>query len=154
MTYSTDDAVKNLLGPIATKLPAWVIVTDYRTTAYAETLDVLAGVYGNAIPAFTGAGLAVVALAESRFAAAGILESIRVLTGDDTDAPARLRAEARSSLVDGVPGYPVGAAGTDTDGNPDTPDVYGTPSPRVSSFTPLSAFPDPYAAARDGSRFQ
>lgn len=144
--FSSDDDVRLLLGPIGNKLPAWVIVADFRGMAHAEVVDKLGEVYPSGIPAFDGNAATVVRWAEAKIAAAEILDSIRVnLTEDQAAAADGLREAADRVLANGVVGYPVGA--TPDDGS--TPGRVTVPGPRVSSFTPLSAFPDPYAEARD-----
>lgn len=150
--YAADADVTNVLGTLGGRLPSWVVVGSYLSIAHAQVVDRLANVYPSGSPAFVGDGLTVVKYAEARIAAAEILEAIRVNLPDLGDAPDRLRAAAWASLDDGVVGYPPGSTDVpDGDGGV----VTASSGPRVSSFTPLSAFPDPYEAARDaGVRFQ
>jgi hypothetical protein len=153
--YSTDDDVTNVLGNIGNRLPEWVTVADWRTLAHAEAVDMLAKVYPRGIPAFAGDGLVVVRYAEAKLAAAAILEAIRVNLPDLGDAPDQLREDAVRILSDGVIGYPADSELVDDDDNPETPSVPVQQAPVMSSFTPLSAFPDPYEVGRvDGERFQ
>lgn len=153
MTYASSTDVIRLLGTIGSRLPSWVNVDEFLAAAHAETADRLGRVYPDGdLPGFAGTGLAVVALAEAKIAAAEILEGIRVNLPDLGEAPDRLRASAHETLSRAIPGYPPGGDELDDDGDPGTPPRIIPPSPRVSSFTPLSAFPDPYAAARDSSR--
>lgn len=146
MTFSTDTDVRNQLGAVASRLPTWVDLEANRAIANADVLDRLSRVYPNGIPAFTGPGADVVKFAEARLAAAETLEQIRVSLPDLGDTPDRLRTAAYDSLADGVVGYPPGSETI-----PDDPETGSTatttPGPRVSSFTPLSVFPDPYAAS-------
>lgn len=152
MSYSTDDEVRNRLGPIGNRLPTWISLPAFRSTAYADVVDRLARVYPDGIPTFTGAGLTLVASAEAKLATAEILEALRVNLPDLGDAPDRLKSSAYAALDDGVVGYPVGSVDA---GSPSTPGAVASPAPRVSSFTPLSAVEDPYAEARDDAfRFQ
>lgn len=151
MTYSLDGDVTNALGTIGNRLPSWVTVETFRNMANAEILDRLARVYPDGIPTFEGPALEVVKYAEAKLAAAEILEAIRVNLPDLGDAPDRLRTSAYDAIGDGVVGYPPGSADT---GSTSTPGQTSTPGPRVSSFTPLSAFPDPYGLGRTGARFE
>lgn len=151
MSYSTDDQVRNRLGPIGNRLPTWVDLPEFRATAYADVVDRLARVYPDRIPTFEGAGLTLVASAEAKLATAEILEALRVNLPDLGDAPERLKVSAYAALDDGVVGYPAGSS----DAGGSTPGQVANPGPRVSSFTPLSAVADPYAEARDPDvRFQ
>lgn len=152
MTYADDQDVKNALGALRDRLPSWVIVTDFRNMAHAEIVDRLGGAYPDGIPTFAGPGLDVVRYAEAKLAAAEILEAIRVNLPDLGDAPDRLRTSAFSAVDRGVTGYPAGSTDTDPGGT-GTPTTSSS-SPRVSSFTPLSAFPDPYEVGRYGARFE
>lgn len=149
--YSTDDDVRNSLGNVRDRLPTWVSIPTFRATAHATILDRLSRVYPDGIPTFGGAAGEVVRYAEAKLAAAEILEAIRVNLPDLGDAPDRLREDAFRAVDDGVVGYPAGS--TDT-GSPSSPGQTSTPGPRVSSFTPLSAFPDPYGLGREGARFE
>lgn len=152
--FSTDEDVRNVLGTLRDRLPAWVDVREYRSIAHGLLIDRLAVPYSDGIPTFTGAGLTLVRLAEAKLAAAEILEALRVNLPDIGDAPDRLRSSAYVAVDNGVPGYPPGSSDVD-DGDPDTPSVPANTGPRVSSFTPLSAVADPYAEARDPlGRFQ
>lgn len=154
--YATDEDVRNALGSLRDRLPAWVDVAAFLQIAHAEMVDRLSRTYPDGIPAFLGAGLAIVRYAEAKLAAAEILEAIRVNLPDLGEAPARLRESAESSISDGVAGYPPGTStpGGDADPRP------SNPGPRLSSFTPASTFPDPYAELRlnpltnPGVRFQ
>lgn len=143
---STDQQVKDVLGPNGNRLPAWINVEAFRRMAGAEVVDQLANVYPNGLPTFAGAGLDAVTYAEAKLAAASILEAIRVNLPDLGDAPDRLRTSATLTLSGGVVGYPPGSETVDTGGGVPQSAAKG---PRVSSFTPASAFPDPYAALRD-----
>jgi hypothetical protein len=145
--YASDQDVADVLGTIASRLPTWVSVPRFRASAHALVVDRLAKVYPDAIPAFDGNGLGVVTLAEAKVAAAEILDAIRVNLPDLGEAPAELRKSAWESLDDGVVGYPIGSGGdSGSGGTGPTTTVAG---PRVSSYTPASAFPDPYEAHRD-----
>jgi len=152
--YATDADVRNVLGQVGNRLPSWVVVSKYVAIAHATVVDRLAKVYPDGIPPFAGDAVDVVAFAEAKLAAAEILEAIRVNLPDLGDAPDRLRASAFSSMDDGVVGYPIGSVDVPGDGTT-TPGTVSSPGPRLSSFTPLSAFPDPYEPARDpAARFQ
>lgn len=145
MTYATEANVTPLLGQLAGRLPGWVNVEEYLEIANAEVVEALGDVYPDNLPAFAGPGLAVVKLAEAKLATAAILSALRVnLPKEAQDVPEAMRAEALATLSNAVVGYPVG--GVDVPGSP-TPRKVGN-SPRHSSFTPMSAFADPYAAAR------
>lgn len=150
MTYATDPDVVSMLGTIGNRLPSWVTVATFRDLANAELVDRLAAVYPHGIPTFTGTGLEAVRWAEAKLAAAEILDAVRVNLPDLGDAPDRLRASVDRTLDGGIVGYPPGS--TDVEGG--TPGEIASPTPRVSSYTPLSAFPDPYDAARGVSRFE
>lgn len=153
MTYSTDADVRNSLGNLRDRLPAWVTIEEFRDLANALVVDELARTYPDGIPAFAGPGLAIVRFAEAKLAAAQILEALRVSLPDLGEAPDRLREDAYRSLSDGVVGYPAGSTDVPST-DPLAPVRSSTPGPRVSSFTPLSAFPDPYDEARFGERFE
>jgi hypothetical protein len=148
--YANETQVTNLLGTLGNRLPAWVSIPSYLAIAHATVLDELANVYPGGIPVFEGPALDVVSWAEAKLATAEILDAIRVnLPTDAHDAADTLRASALAALSDGVVGYPAGSLdGVDVDTDPSTPGVVTTVGPRVSSFTSLSAFPDPYADAR------
>lgn len=149
--YADVPDVRNVLGTIATRLPAWLDddkIGEFLSIAHAEILSRLWEVYPATIPTFTGPGADVLRYAEAKLAGAEILEALRVNLPDLGEAPDRLRESVERTLAGGVVGYPPGSVDVDDDGDPDTPGVSSTPGPRVSSFTPLSAFPDPYAAAR------
>lgn len=148
MTYSADTDVVDQLGTLGTRLPGWVVVSTFRNIAHATITDRLGREYPDGIPLFSGASADVVRYAEAKLAAAEILEAIRVNLPDLGDAPDRLRASVEETLTGGIVGYPPGSAAVDVDGDPGTPGVAAVAGPRVSSFTPLSAFPDPYAPAR------
>lgn len=152
--YAAPADVTNVLGSIGSRLPAWVDVATFLSTAHAEVVDRLSRVYREEIPAFEGDAATIVRYVEARVAAAAILDAIRVNLPDLGDAPTELRASAYASIEDGVVGYPADATvtpGVDDGAGGTTPAVVTVPGPRVSSFTPLSAFPDPYADARDPS---
>ena len=144
--YASADDVRNVLGTIGNRLPAWVDLDVFLSAGHAEVVDRLAGVYPDGIPAFAGDGLTVVRWAEAKLTAADVLDAIRVQVDDLGDGPDRLRASAVAALSDGVVGYPPGSSGVDVDGTT----VPVSTSPRWSSYTPLSAFPDPYDAVRGG----
>lgn len=155
MTFSTDEQVRNALGNLRDRLPAYVVLEEYREIAEPLVLERLSTAYPTKVPTFEGPAAKIVALAESRIAAALILEGLRVNLPDLGEAPDQLRADAYALLDGGVVGYPAGSDTTvDDDGDPSTPSVPASTSPRVSSFTPLSAFPDPYEGARYGERFE
>lgn len=141
--YATVDDVRNLLGQLGSRLPGWVDLDAFLGIAHATTVDVLAGVYPEGIPDFTGNALAVVRHAEARYAAADVLNALRVSVPEIGDTPDRLVGAADAALRDGVVGHPVGASGDG--GGTGTPTG---PGPLVSSFTPVSAFDDPYDPAR------
>jgi hypothetical protein len=148
--YATAEDVRTILGPIGNRLPAWVNVTEFLGMAHAQLVDDLAKVYPDEIPTFAANGLSAVRWAEAKLAAAEILDAIRVTLGSDADDSAAdsLRASARATISDGIVGYAPGAY--DVEGTIET----ATARPLVSSETSLSAFPDPYEAAReDGVRF-
>lgn len=152
-TYAADQDVTDVLGVLAGRLPAFVSIPRSINVAHATVLDVLAQVYPTSIPTFTGDGLDVVRYAEAKLAAAEILEQIRINLPDLGDAPDRLVKSAMSALVDGVVGYPIGSVDSETPGGGGGTTTT-VPGPRMSSFTPVSAFPDPYDAARlNGGRF-
>lgn len=144
MTYADEGNVNTILGNLAGRLPESLSpVSEFLDLAHSEVVDVLAAVYPNGTPEFAGPGLLAVTWAEAKLAAAEVLSAVRVnLPQQIGDTPSRLRREALESLRDGVVGYP---AGSSTDG-PGGATV--APGPRVSSFTPASAFPDPYDALR------
>jgi hypothetical protein len=153
--YSGDEDVRNALGNVRDRLPSWVVLEEFRELAHAMVLDRLAKVYPTQIPTFEGPGLVVVRFAEAKLAAAQILEAVRVNLPDLGEAPEQLRADAFAALDDGVIGYPVGSdSAVDDDDDPSTPSIPVSSTPRVSSYTPLSAFPDPYAEARYGERYE
>lgn len=152
--FAADQDVRNVLGTVGNRLPAWIVIARYLSIAHATVVDRLARAYPNGIPTFEGDAADVVSFAEAKLAAAEILEAIRVNLPDLGDAPDRLRDSAFSSIDDGVVGYPIGSSDV-PGGDPAAPAATSTPGPRVSSFTPLSAFPDPYEPARDPAiRFQ
>lgn len=151
--YASDADVLNALGTLGKgdRLPDWVDVASFRGIAHADVLDRLSRIYPDGVPVFVGPGLDVVRYAEAKLAAAEILEAIRVNLPDLGEAPDRLRSSAYAPLSDGVPGYPPGST---TPGGEEDPRPVNT-GPRVSSFTGVSAFPDPYAAVRGyGGRFE
>jgi hypothetical protein len=151
VTYSTDDDVENVLGQLKNKLPAFIDVDKARQMAYAELVDRLALTYSNGVPQFAGLGLESVRWAEAKLAAADILDAIRVNIDTVGDAPERLRAAVDRALEGGIVGYPPGSTTVDDgEGNP----TAVVRSPLVSSFTPVSAFPDPYELVRgDGTDY-
>lgn len=153
--FAADQDVRNVLGTIGNRLPAWVVISEFVDAAHATVLDRLSSTYPTSIPTFGGSGALVVRYAEAKLAAADILDAIRVnLPAETHDVPEQLRASALAVLSDGVVGYPAGSADVDTDGDPATPGTPGAAGPRVSSFTSASAFPDPYEALRgDGIRY-
>lgn len=144
-TYSSDNDVKALLGTLAQRLPEFVDIDIYRQMSRATITDKLALIYPDAIPVFSGVGLEAVKWIEARYAAADILDAIRVNVDSVGDAPERLRALADRAMEGGIVGYPPGSTTVD-DG--DGTQIPVSRNPRVSSFTPVSAFPDPYDAAR------
>lgn len=144
-TYCTDDDVNQILGTLKNKLPAFVALDKARQMAHAELLDRLGAMYPK-MPEWAGPGLEAVKWAEAKLTGADILDSIRINIDTVGDAPERLRAAVERTLVNGIVGYPIGSEVVDDgDGNPHTV----IRSPLVSSFTPFSAFPDPYADVRD-----
>lgn len=147
--YATEGDVVTILGPIGNRLPSWVDVVEFLGMAHAQMIDELAKVYPEEIPTFASNGLAAVRWAEAKLAAAEILDAIRVNLGDDeSTTAAELRASAVATVSDGVAGYRYGTVAIE--GTEET----ATARPLVSSETSLSAFPDPYEAAReDGVRF-
>lgn len=145
-TYCTDEDVKNVLGQLRNKLPSFVDLDLSRQMANAELRDRLAGYYPNALPAWAGAGFEIVRWCEAWLTAADVLDSIRINLDTVGDAPERLREKVARALDGGIVGYPPGSTTVDDgDGNPQAV----VRSPLVSSFTPVSAFPDPYADVRD-----
>lgn len=148
MSYADEHDLTNALGTLGGRLPEWVELSTFLAVAHAEAVERLAAAYPNGIPRFTGVGFDVVRFAEAKLAAADLLDAIRVNLPELGDAPDRLRDAAYRSLDGGVAGYPAGSTSVDDDGDPDTPATSHTPGPLVSSFTALSAFPDPYEAAR------
>lgn len=148
--YAGTTDVLNQLGSIRDTLPSWVVLDEWIALAHATVVDVLAKTYGGTVPAFTGPGELVVRFAEAKIAAAEILHAIRVNLGPEMhEVPDELRAAAIASLVDGVPGYPLDDGTViDDDGDPTTEPVVTVAHPLVSSYTPASAFPDPYAELR------
>lgn len=151
-TYATATDARNALGTLRDRLPSWVEVEAFVVMAHATVVDRLARPYPNGIPTFDGVGLHAVRYAEAKIAAAEILEAIRVNLPDLGDAPERMRAAAYETLDDGVVGFPPGSS--DDPGTPTPGASTSTPGPRVSSFTQLSAFPDPYGEARSDARFE
>lgn len=145
MTYATDGNVNTILGNLAGRLPATLApLATFRDLAHATLTDALTEVYPNGIPEFAGVGLEALTWAEAKLAAAEILGAVRVNLPDLGDAPERLRREAMATVAGGVVGYPPGSSS-----DPANPGgVVTTPGPRVSSFTPASAFPDPYDELR------
>lgn len=149
MTYASAPDVVKLLGSIGTRLPDWLNLEDYIDVAHGLTLDALSSSYPAKIPAFEGPGLEVVKWAEAKLAAAEALSAIRInLPESAREVPDEMRAEAYATLGRAVVGYPLDSEAVDVDGNPATPSVVVTTAPRISSFTPMSAFGDPYEAAR------
>jgi len=155
-TYATDPDVLNFLGQIRNRLPEWIGTAELRAPfleiAHSEVVDSLAAAYPQGVPSFTGAGRDVVRYAEAKLAAAQILDAVRVnLSTDQLDAPDRLRSSAFLSLEGGVAGYLPDTEQTPTPGGGGTGGGTTTtgPRPRVSSYTSLSAFPDPYEGVRD-----
>lgn len=147
--YASDDDVRHLLGTLRTRLPDWVVISEYLEVAHGLAVGVLAKVYPGGVPDFTGDAATVVRWAEAKIAAGEILSAIRVnLDPEAREVPDQMRAEAYETLGGPIVGFPVGGEEVDDDGDPDTPGIIVNPSPRVSSFTPMSAFPDPYDAAR------
>lgn len=149
--YADEQDVRNALGTLAARLPSFVSLASNLSVAHAQVVDRLGQVYPNGIPTWAGDALDVVRFVEAKIAAAETLEQIRMNLPDLGDQPDRLRASAWASIDDGVVGYPPGSSDAGSGGG--TPST-SVPGPRMSSFTPLSAFSDPYAAARDTSRFQ
>ena len=148
--YASTGDVETVLGNLKGRLPANLSpLADFLAMAHAETMDVLTRVYPAEVPAFAGDGLTAVRWAEAKIAAAEVLEAVRVNLPDLGDQPDRLRASAMRTLVDGVIGYPAGGIVVDTDGAGGSVTGIVGPQPRVSSFTPASAWPDPYAPLRD-----
>lgn len=154
MTYSTDDDVRNVLGSLRDRLPTWVDLPAFREVAYATTLEKLGQAYPAGIPTFDGAAADVVRFAEAKYAAAEILDALRVnLPADSQDQPDRLRASADEALAGGVVGYLPAPADQLPPSPAEDPPV--SRMPVASSWTPFSAFPDPYAPARGlGGRFE
>lgn len=148
--YASPDDVRDVLGSLRDRLPAWVDLDRFLGIAHAELIDRLSVTYPDGVPTFVGAGGEIVRYAEAKIAAAEVLEAIRVNLPDLGDGPARLRESAETTIRDGVAGYP---AGVSTPGGDADPRPVNT-GPRASSFTPLSAFPDPYEAGRVGIRFE
>lgn len=151
--YAAEADVRNVLGPLGTptRLPSWISLADVLALAHAQVVDRLGFVYPNGLPTFSDDAVDVVRYAEAKVAAAEVLERLRVNLPDLGDQPDRLLKSAWASLDDGVVGYPPGSS--DTGGT--TPGTTSsTPGPRSTSFTPLSAFDDPYAAARTSARFE
>lgn len=150
-TYSTDDDVNQILGQLKNKLPGFVDLDLSRQMARAEIVDRLALTYPNGVPAFAGAGAEIVRWSEAKLAAADILDAIRINIDTVGDAPDRLRKQVDRALEGGIVGYPPGSTTVDDgSGNPQAV----VRSPLVSSFTPVSAFPDPYADVRgDGTDY-
>lgn len=149
--YAAAGDVTNVLGPIGNRLPSWLDVEEFLTLGHAVTIDALAQVYPDKIPTFEGDALTLVKLVEAKLTAAEILDAVRVLLKDENDLTAAesFRASAYASIANGVVGYRPGTEAVDDDGDPLTPDVTNVaPGPRISSFTPMSAFPDPYDAIR------
>lgn len=147
--YASTDDVTGPLGSLASRLPAWVDRAVYLGMAHAQVVEALGDTYPQEIPTFEGPGLDVVKYAEAKLAAAEILSAIRVnLPADAQAVPEAMRAEALETLARPIVGYPVDEEVLDDDGDPDTPGIIVSSSPRISSFTPMSAFPDPYEAAR------
>lgn len=143
--YSSDADVRLALGKFGNRLPTEVDVAAHGSMAHADVVDALSAAYPSGIPSFGGVGLEVVRWAEAKVAAASILAIVHASFPELADAPARMRADALATLSNGVAGYPAGSV-TDPD-DPTSPTPYA-PSPRVSSFTPVSAFPDPYEDVR------
>lgn len=145
VTYCTDEDVDQILGMLKNKLPSFVDRDKARQMAHAELVDRLGMMYPK-LPLWAGAGLEAVRWAEAKLAGADILDSIRINLDTVGDAPERLRAAVERTLANGIVGYPPGSETVDDgDGNP----VPVVRSPLVSSYTPVSAFPDPYADVRD-----
>lgn len=145
--YADDASVRQLLGPIGNKLPTWVDVEQQLGIAHATAVEALGKAYAGRIPTFAGDALVVLRWAEAKLAAAQILDAIRVLFPDQSTAADDLRAAAYRDLDGGLIGYPVGT-GADLEADDDSVRLAGA-GPRVSSFTPLSVFDDPYGPARD-----
>lgn len=149
MTYASTGDVTGPLGSMATRLPAWVVLETYLTIAHAQVVEVLGDTYPAELPDFAGPGLEVVKYAEAKLAAAEVLSAVRVnLPADAQEVPDKMRAEALETLSRPIVGYPTDTEVVDDDGDPDTPGVVVSSSPRISSFTPMSAFEDPYDAVR------
>jgi hypothetical protein len=144
-TYCTDEDVQQILGTLKNKLPSFVDLDKSRQMAHAELVDRLSLMYPK-MPIWAGAGLEALRWAEAKLTGADILDSIRINIDTVGDAPERLRAAVERTLEGGIVGYPPGSETVDDgDGNP----VAVVRSPLVSSYTPVSAFPDPYADVRD-----
>lgn len=148
--YASTGDVETALGNLKGRLPASLSpIPTWLSLAHAEVIDLLSAVYPNGIPEFADGsdGVEAVRWAEAKIAASEILEAVRINLSDLGDAPQRLRDSAVRTLVDGVVGYPPGSTTIDDPDNPGT-SVPVSARPRVSSYTPASAFPDPYDALR------
>lgn len=149
--YAAAGDVETTLGNLAGRLPADLSpIETWLSLAHAEVVDVLSQVYPNGIPPFAAGsdGREAVRWAEAKIAAAEILEAVRINLTDLGDVPTRLRDSALRTLADGVVGYPPGSTTTPDPDDPDGPGIVTSPRPRVSSYTPASAFPDPYESLR------
>lgn len=144
--YAADDDVRTALGKYGQRLPTDLDLAGVGAMAHAELLDALAAVYPNGLPTFADDALEVVRWAEAKLAAAEVLSLLRVNYADLGDAPELMRSDALGRVRDGVIGYPPGS--TSSDGGTGAP-VAVSPGPRLTSFTPASAFPDPYDELRD-----
>lgn len=150
MTYASSGDVLTILGKIGPRLPIDVNVDALIGMAHAELVDRLAETYPSGIPTFEGDGLDAVRWAEAKLAAAEILEVVRVNLPEIGEAPDQLRASVDRTLSLGIVGYPPGSVDTpDGDGG----SVPANAGPQVSSFTPASMFPDPYADLRGVTGF-